>query len=454
MQREACASEPAAAEAPAAAAPAAADTLPARVLALQRTAGNRAVRQMLARAEFEKDSGLGAGDWTEADRKNKTDRWKKACEHNLLRGAYWEYTQVAQRRDFYAWIYEAIVAKGGETRWPLAATIVAAGANEVTTLGSTSEGVLGKATNEVQGMMREGNQVIFDNVFPKLKGIYVTPLKGKAAIDWDAQTLAEEQNLVQPLYGSASKEAIDVLTGIAKGDTLTKMGAAFSDAAKVKGGAGIKPGDVPYFTGNLLDVGDRWNYGMKLASTFSSITPTEAGVAVPAPSGPPAAGASYTSGAELRAVDTRRNIHFFDAITDSALNPTEHKAAVNRLKQFTPAEQKYFLDRHEFYEKRVADCFLLSHEVLDGMSGWSHNLGFQLLFVHKLPGHSWSDVDYKQVKPMIRACATTKGAINGPFWRGVFIDICEDSNITEAVDDLGLAEPERSEWIKTEKAIF
>ena len=184
----------------------------ARILALQRTAGNRAVRQMLSRAEYASDSGLGQGDWTEEDRKKKTDRWKKACEFNLLRGANAEYTQVAQRRDFYWWFYDAIVAKGGETRWPLAAAIVAGGANEVTTLSGFSEGVIGDATNEVQGMMREGNQVIFDNVFPKLKGIYVTPLKGKAAMDWDAKTLSEEQNLVQLLYKSASKDAIAILT--------------------------------------------------------------------------------------------------------------------------------------------------------------------------------------------------------------------------------------------------
>ena len=64
------------------------------------------------------------------------------------------------------------------------------------------------------------------------------------------------------------------------------------------------------------------------------------------------------------------------------------------------------------------------------------------------------DVDYKQVKPMITACASTRNTVNGAFWRKVFIDICDDDNITEAVDDLGLAEPERSAWIKEEKAIF
>jgi hypothetical protein len=457
MQREERAPEPAAAEpaiAPGASAPGMAFSPTARILALQRTAGNRAVRQMLSRAEYASDSGLNQGDWTEEDRKKKTDRWKKACEYNLLRGANSEYTQVAQRRDFYWWFYDAIVAKGGETRWPLAAAIVASGANEVTTLSSTSEGVLGKDINEVQGMMREGNQVIFDNVFPKLKGIYVTPLKGKAAVDWDVKTLAEEQNLVQLLYAGVSKGAVAILTDIATGSTLTKVGAAVSDASEVKPGAGITPGKVPFFTGNLLDVADRWRYGMKLASTFSSITPTEGGAPVAVPSAPPGVDPGYTSGAELRAVDTRRNIHFFDAITDSTLNADEHKSAVNRLTLFTPAEQKYFLDRAEYYRVRIDNCGMFSKEVLRGMSGWSTNLGFQLIFVHKLRSHGWTGVDYAEVKPMIKACASTKSAINGAFWRKIFIDICNDGNITEAVDDLGLAEPERSEWIKEEKAIF
>jgi len=83
---------------------------------LQRAAGNHAVRRLLARAESKTDSGPGPGDWTEDDRRRKTERWKQACEYNLLRGANSEYTEVVQRRDFYWCFYDAIVAKGGESR--------------------------------------------------------------------------------------------------------------------------------------------------------------------------------------------------------------------------------------------------------------------------------------------------------------------------------------------------
>ena len=73
-----------------------------------------------------------------------------------------------------------------------------------------------------------------------------------------------------------------IVEGIAKGDWLTKAGSVISEASSVKAAANVKLGAVPYFTGNLLDVGDRWRYGMKLASTFSTITPSEGGVPVAA----------------------------------------------------------------------------------------------------------------------------------------------------------------------------
>lgn len=127
--------------------------------------------------------------------------------------------------------------------------------------------------------------------------------------------------------------------------------------------------------------------------------------------------------------------------------------AANRLKLFTDYEKKYLLDRTANYVPRLRRVMLGKTRVLQGMAGWGYNLGLQLIFIRQLEV-PWVDVDYKEVKPTIKACASTRNAVNGAFWRKIFIDICDDSNITEAVDDLGLAEPERSAWIKEEKAIF
>ncbi|RKH71233.1 hypothetical protein D7X96_09350 [Corallococcus interemptor] len=43
-------------------------------------------------------------------------------------------------------------------------------------------------------MMREGNQVIFDNVFPKLRQLLLgRPVTGRAALEWDIQPFSQPE---------------------------------------------------------------------------------------------------------------------------------------------------------------------------------------------------------------------------------------------------------------------
>jgi hypothetical protein len=461
VQHEAIAGEPAAEVAAPVAAPAAATLSPqARILALQRTAGNRAVAQMLARAErgtkpyFGDAPKLADGDWYADDRKANIDTWHTANEFNLRNGRNGEYPNPEMRGAFYRWFYQASTAKGHETRWALAASIVAAGANEIATLSGASEEILGTGINELQGMMREGNQIIFDNVFPKLRALYDSPtaVTGQAALDWDAKTLSEEQNLVQPLYGAASADALKLLEGIAKGDWLTKAGATISSASSVEKGDGIAPGDVPYFdkTGNLKDVAQRYAYGMKLASTFSTVKPSGTLAAAPPPPD-----AAYLDGSALRAVDTRHNLHFLDAIIDSNVTPDEQEQAVKRLALFTPSEQATFLSS---YADRIARCGMYPYRLLEALTPWKFDLEAQLSFidaVFKKQGHPWGDIKYSQVKTMItNASPASRKKIKGARWKKIFIDICDDDDIDAAVADLQLDEPERKEWVDAEKSIF
>src|SRR5439155_26302363 len=121
--------------------------------------------------------------------------------------------RIVERRDFYKWFYEYIVARGYTTRWPLAAWIVANGAHQVSDMDeshSVANETIGLAGVELQGAMREGNQIIFDNVLPKLKQLLDGgPLTGRAAMQWDMQVLAEEQTLGQPMYARMSQQARD-----------------------------------------------------------------------------------------------------------------------------------------------------------------------------------------------------------------------------------------------------
>ena len=190
---------------------------PVSVLALQRAAGNAAVNRILARRERAPDATTTqTQDWSAADREGNTARWQSANEANLLAGRSSEYTSPLERSAFYRWFYIATTthpdpARRSECRWPLAASVVAAGVWGMVDMPN-SEGLAktaGVTTEETQTILRRGNQVIMDDVFPKLRDLWLNPRRGQAAIDWDAETLAEEQNLVQPLYDGASAEAND-----------------------------------------------------------------------------------------------------------------------------------------------------------------------------------------------------------------------------------------------------
>jgi hypothetical protein len=441
-------SEPAAAQLPVGAAQA--------VLALQRSAGNRAVGQMLARREvnnptFGSTPKVSGGDWLDTDRKNNTQRWKDANEHNLLAGAFWEYREIAERRDFYRWFYEESTRKGIEARWALAASIVAAGAGEMAHMSGAMESmgrITGASSNEVQAMMRTGNQVIFDNVFPKLKKLWTTPLTGQAAVDWDAQVLAEEQNMIQPLYSSASKEAQDVIEAIAKGGWQAQAGSYISSADWVKSGHNIKEGYVPYFTGDLLKPEDRWQYGMKLAGQFSTLSPGTV------PAGPPPVSADYKSGVELGKVNTRPHVHMLEAMIDADLTNAEHVAAVALLKTFSYEEQRFLISDKTFPARAYASE-LTAEEMIEGMGTWTYPLVALLRFLDTYPGFDWDDIEYKAIQPMIlSASVSSRRAVRGTTWRDVFVEICDDSTIHTAVADLGIAEPEKSQWVAEETSIW
>ena len=426
------------------------------LLALQRTAGNRAVGQLLARREVKsawigKDPEVKDGDWLDTDRIKNTQRWKDANEYNLLAGAYWQYKAIAERRDFYRWFYEESTRKGAETRWALAASIVAAGAGEMAHMTGAMESMgraTGASSNEVQAMMRTGNQVIFDNVFPKLRKLWNSPLTGQAAVDWDMQVLAEEQNMIQPLYSSASSDAQAVIEAIAKGGWQAQAGSYISSADYVQPGHNINKGYVPYFTGDLLKPEDRWHYGMKLADTFSTLSPGTVA------STPPSVSADYLSGVELGKVNRRPNVHRLEAMIDSDLTNPEHIEVVKLLKTFSYEEQRWILDDKTFPARAYASE-LTGEEMLEGMGTWTNPLTDQLRFLAKYPGFAWDDIEYEQIQPMIlSASVSQRKTVKGATWRDVFVDICDDSTIHTATADLGLSATEAADWVAKETAWF
>jgi hypothetical protein len=109
------------------------------------------------------------------------------------------------------------------------------------------------ATNDdLAKFANEGNEAIFVDVFPKLRNLYMSRgLIGEEAENWDNITLAEEQNLVQPLYIGLPLESKELLAKIIYGNHWTSpVSGIFTLAKKI-------PAHYELFT-----VSDRWKYGM------------------------------------------------------------------------------------------------------------------------------------------------------------------------------------------------
>ena len=288
---------------------------PAGQAAARAAAGPRAIQRREVRSQDQIASGR---DWTTADRTGNTQRWKDACMANLNALDSSQYRRIVERRDFYWWFYNHTAARGWTTRWALAAAIVANGAHQIADMDEdheTANDALGMANVQLQGMMREGNQVIFDNVLPKLKRLLDGgPLTGPQAMQWDMQVLADEQTLVQPMYARMSQETKDQLEYIARQRRFAGWGAWLTNEAHVDAGAYHNAGDVPAFDQpDLQSIGDRWRYGMGLGNTFA---PGGTGFN-PATHTMPTAGSEYTSGAEFNRLSNRRALHQLDAY----LNP-------------------------------------------------------------------------------------------------------------------------------------
>jgi len=302
-------------------------------------------------------------DWHAGDRATLGGTFETANLHNLGANDHGQYTRIEERRDFYRWFYNYTSARGYTTRWALAASLVANGANQVAHMDPVMEGaaqLTGSINDELQGMMRIGNQVIFDNVFPKLQRLLAGgPQTGAAALAWDMATLAEEQTLIQPLYAGVAPSTIAALNNVARQQGWAGLGAWATNGARVAPGPYNRGGDMPAFgTGapgaSITNIGDRWNYGMQVVGTFS---PAPTGFTPGTPM--PAVGAGYTGGAELAAVDTRHNLHMLDACLDSPrdADPTR---ILSLLRALTPSEQAEFNTDVDpdgtQYSNQLAEC--------------------------------------------------------------------------------------------------
>jgi RHS repeat-associated protein len=215
-------------------------------------------------AEFDSipDGGLGSGDWLTEDRIAGGDRFEQANIYNLGQsGGSGEYNSIAQRASFYEWFQGYSGRLGHETRWAGAAAQVASAVDYLSAknggLGDHFMGLVislpfGFSTkSEISEFSEAGNKAIFDDVFPKLGSLIQGPkITGTSARDWDAKTLAAEQRLIQPLYEKLSPAAY---AGV-------QIGAAQPGLYRA---GQLITGLAPFEGRTVMNVSDRWAYGMK-----------------------------------------------------------------------------------------------------------------------------------------------------------------------------------------------
>lgn len=179
-----------------------------------------------------------------------------------------------------------------------------------------------------------GNQVIFDDVFPKMLDLLRRGrLTGRAAADWDAETLSNEQQLVQSMYAGTSQTTLTEFEGYARQRGFLPWLAGVSGFTQPHRTGGFhREGAVPGFTGDIMSPNDRFRYGMRLADQFSTHPAPASPVARPAP------GADYTSGARFRALDVRHNLHTLDAELDDF--DVDEEVVIRIMQRLTPDEQR------------------------------------------------------------------------------------------------------------------
>jgi RHS repeat-associated protein len=225
------------------------------------------------------------GHWLTDDRTKYTLVWREANRVNLQEPhGFAEYGEVGQRADFYRWYQLAVAWKGHEVRWAGAAAKVAdlADLTAHPPRGGyvTAQVGLAGVTDELRAVAHHGNEIIFNDVFGKLRDLYNSSviLTGKAAFEWDAAILAEEQTLIQPMYNAMSPE----------GARLWEMG------AKREGGSDLgvllfgpdNPARPFPASQDVTVIANRWQYGM--SEMGYTVAPSDmANVQV---------GQSYTSG--------------------------------------------------------------------------------------------------------------------------------------------------------------
>lgn len=186
------------------------------------------------------------GHWLKIDRKHHNTIWNTANNINLPKAdGFNQYQAIAERSDFYKWLQHRTDSLGFETRW---AGIAAITTKKLSRLLTKLPRLVGNSNKEIEAFVIYGNQLIFDDIWIDLQKLALgNCLKGADAEDWDAKLLSREQRLIDPSYQKLSPKSLHILERLLRKENLLSK---FIPSLE--------------FEGDLLNIRDRWIYGMKM----------------------------------------------------------------------------------------------------------------------------------------------------------------------------------------------
>jgi hypothetical protein len=149
---------------------------------------------------------------------------------------------LPQRAAFYAWLHQN--QHQNQTKW---CDVAQKTVLQLQVLLRTSVRLSGFSNAEIQKFVRIGNQIILEDVWQDLQQLHVEPIQNPYI--FDALLLHREQVLIQSYYEKLSPKNTKKLEKGIKNEILI---------AKI-----ITKNDGIIFFGKLLDINQRWAYGMQ-----------------------------------------------------------------------------------------------------------------------------------------------------------------------------------------------
>ncbi|MFD2727460.1 Insecticidal toxin complex protein [Hyunsoonleella rubra] len=188
---------------------------------------------------------LSTSDWLRKDRVRNTAKWQNANRHNLAHNLSNEYQTMAQRRDFYQWLYLELDKKGHDLAWISMAHFIS---KKMHLMEVFPFAIF--VRKKIKDHARQGSEAVFMEAFGEFHKLFISDriYKVEDALQKDKEILKKEQFVwIEGIYKNMDSKSLKTLSRIAKG----------------KGLYGLLVPKPIRFQGDLSKAQSRYNYAVE-----------------------------------------------------------------------------------------------------------------------------------------------------------------------------------------------